>query len=55
MRTAYLNPIRLLVVLAIVCSLTAIVSSPASAAAAIMVTPNHGTVGTQVTFRLVAL
>ena len=49
MRTTYLNLIRLLVVLAIVCSLTAIVSSSASAAVAITVTPDHGTVGTEVT------
>jgi hypothetical protein len=49
MRTTCLNVIRLPVVIAIVCSLIAIVSSSASAAAAITVMPNHGTVGTEVT------
>jgi hypothetical protein len=51
MRTTYLNLVRLPVVLAIVFSLIAIASSSASAAAAITVTPNHGTVGTEVTIQ----
>ena len=42
------NMIKLLVVLAMVCSLVAIVAAPASAAAGIMVNPGQGTVGSPV-------
>ncbi len=51
MKTTYLNLVRLTVVIAIACSLIAIVSSSASAAAAITVIPNHGTVGTEITIQ----